>query len=111
MQTPGVHQMFTRTCYMFISAESQGEPRPKVMMVVEHVELWTVEEQRCFKGLRDHNFTVMRVFDGAFLERLGHNSDFEVALQIGGWYDFYCIYKQGSKWLTIEFLCHLASRG
>jgi hypothetical protein len=62
-------------------------------------------EQRAFQILMDHTFLYTRVYDYDFLNRTDMITEFQNISRSIGWENFWCIIEEGSRQLTIEFLC------
>jgi hypothetical protein len=64
-------------------------------------------EKEVFKLLKDKEFTSTSLIDADFLQKTGMDSKFKLFFHNIGWEEAWHLNENGSKLLTIEFLCTL----
>ena len=64
-------------------------------------------EKARYKKLRFRIFDHTPAFDFDFLREAGMDTELDLVFQSLGWESFWLIHEQGSRLLTIEFLCTL----
>jgi len=83
-------------------------PFPDNVLTLDvHMQLHGGEERGRYAKLKDRDFVLTPMLDGAFLEQIGIMQEFTLIFSILGWTSFYDTSEKGSRLLTLEFLCTL----
>ena len=83
--------------------EEEGEPNEEL------VALGLVDERevQAYLLLKDRDFLHAPSFDPSLLHKIGMDVEFKTVLQAIGWRKIDPIWEEGSRFLTIQFLCTL----
>ena len=91
--------------------EQTAEPQAKDMEIDEddapYLDLHDDRERHAYAMIKHRSFGHTRAFDPDLLEKTGMDIDFARVWHAVGWDDFVPIEENGSRLLTIQFLCTL----
>jgi hypothetical protein len=71
--------------------------------------LQTDQEQRLFQQLKDREFAHTKVYENTLVNETGMIGEFGAAFDAIGWWIFWHVWEEGSKFLTLEFLSTLST--
>jgi len=78
-----------------------------VLLEESHIRWQSKEEKEAFKKLKTQRFVHTTMYDPLLLQATGMDTELAFIFQVNGWDGFWNIAEQGSKLLTLEFLCTL----
>src|SRR6185295_13217319 len=91
--------------------EQAAEPQAEDMEIDEddasYLDLRDDRERQAYAMIKNRSFGHTRAFDPELLEKIGMDIDFARVWHAAGWDDFVPIEENGSRRLTIKFLCTL----
>ncbi|CAO2167035.1 unnamed protein product [Urochloa humidicola] len=84
-------------------------PEPEGIYAVDapYLDLEGEQELQRYHRLKDRLFNHTMVYDANLIEKIGMDTDFDTIWKAVGWESFEPIDEQGSRLLTIQFLCTL----
>jgi hypothetical protein len=80
---------------------------PNILIKASQLRLKNEREKNIYKKLKKKEFTHTPMLDSELLQEAGMDSELDLIFALVGWGSFWNITEQGSKVLTIEFLCTL----
>jgi len=86
---------------------SSSGTRVKVLLKTGDLGLKTHREKEVFQQLKNKDFIHTPTLDPIVLQETGMDIKFDLIFQMVGWTNFWDITEQGSRLLTLEFLCTL----
>src|SRR6185295_19793822 len=91
--------------------EQAADPQAEDMEIdqddASYLDLRDDRERQAYAMIKNQSFGHTRAFDPNLLEKIGMDIDFARVWHAAGWDDFVPIEENGSRRLTIKFLCTL----
>ena len=87
--------------------EQAAEPQAEDMEMNEDVAPYLDHEHQAYAMIKHQGFGHTRAFDPELFEKTGMDVDFARVWHAVGWDDFVPVEENGSRLLTIQFLCTL----
>ena len=78
-----------------------------ILLEESHIHWQTNAEKDAFKKLKTRRFVHTAAYDLVLLQATGMDAKLDLVFRAVGWDGFWNIVEQGSKLLTLEFLCTL----
>jgi hypothetical protein len=89
------------------SSSQYREPEVLALTRDSHIKFKDDRERDIYEQLKNKKFLHTLNFDNNLLQATGMNAEFELIFRNIGWKDAWIITEEGSKLLTMEFLCTL----
>ena len=78
-----------------------------ILLEEKYFKLRNKQEKDAFKNLKTRRFMHTSAYDLALLHATGMDVEFDFIFRTDGWEGVWNVVEQGSKLLTLEFLCTL----
>jgi hypothetical protein len=88
-------------------SSSRHQSRSYTLLRENQIKFQDDREKEVFKLLKDKEFTSTPLIDADLLQKIGMDSEFELIFRNIGWEEDWHLNENGSRLLTIEFMCTL----